>query len=105
MKLVDPSLIVSIFPSLSNCDKTDHFSDTSTETSSTKENKKSQESTLDEYEKTKKILVENYVPNSNVNVERMKFRATQPSVGDSHLQFLEKLKNKAQYCGFDNGYR
>ena len=61
--------------------------------------------TLDSYEKTKKILVENYVPNSNMTVERMKFRATQPSVGDTHHQFLEKLKLKAQYCGFDTGYR
>ncbi|KAL5254801.1 hypothetical protein ACHWQZ_G014292 [Mnemiopsis leidyi] len=82
----------------------EHIVDTGTETDTKKQEETSIESTLDGYETTKKILVENYVPNSNVNVERMKFRASQPSVGDSHKQFLEKLKKKARYCGFDNGY-
>ena len=103
--LLDPVVIVSLFPSLLGCDKSNHFSDTGTETDTKKQEETSIESTLDGYETTKKILVENYVPNSNVNVERMKFRASQPSVGDSHKQFLEKLKKKARYCGFDNGYR
>jgi hypothetical protein len=60
---------------------------------------------FDTYESTKKILLDNYVPNSNITVERLKFRATQPCVGDSNEEFLEKLRSKAQYCGFDNGYR
>ena len=59
----------------------------------------------DVYEKTKLTLTENFRPNININVERLKFRNSLPGLGDSHLQYMEKLKEKAKHCGFGNGYR
>ena len=59
----------------------------------------------DIYNVTKRVVLENFKPNSNTTVERMKFRACQPSMGDDHYLFIEKLKRKAEYCKFDEVYR
>ena len=66
---------------------------------------KQRKGTVDVYEEAKKILVQNFVPNSNMVVERMKFRAVQPKMGESHAAFLNTLREHAIYCGYDNGYR
>lgn len=59
----------------------------------------------DVYNEIKNILIENYQPNSNMTVERLKFRAAHPSLGDNYKTYIDKLRDKSKYCGFDTGYR
>ena len=66
---------------------------------------KQRKGTVDVYEEAKKILVQHFVPNSNMVVERMNFRAVQPKMGESHAAFLTTLREHAIYCGYENGYR
>ncbi|XP_063682709.1 uncharacterized protein LOC134817497 [Bolinopsis microptera] len=65
---------------------------------------KHRKGTVDVYEDTKKILVDNFVPNSNEIVERMKFLATEPRIGESDEAFLNRLIENSMFCGYDNGY-
>ena len=66
---------------------------------------KQRKGTVDVYEETKKILVDNFIPNSNTIVERMKFLATEPRIGESDEAFLNRLSENSMFCGYDNGYR